>query len=87
MERPNSSARAYRLFPDRFDTDRLTGSRIVSDQPAVLGLGVNDIQFLRIHLGFKTIACVGHRPVGIQDPVLRGGTDGPFREKLSCVPP
>ena len=74
------------LSLDRFDADRLTGGRIVADQPAVLGLGINNIRILRIHLGFKTVACVGHRPVGIQDPVLRGGTGRPFQREVVLRP-
>ena len=74
------------LSLNRFDADRLTRGRIVADQPAVLGLGINDIRILRIHLGFKTIACIGHCPVGIQDPVLRGGTGRTFQREVVLCP-
>ena len=60
----------------RLNAHRLTGAAIVADQRPVLRFGVDGVRVLRIDARMKTVAALGHEPIGVADAVHAARSGG-----------
>ncbi len=59
---------------DGLDGHPFAALAVVTLQPAVLRLGVDDVGVDGVHLGFKSVACLGDVPIAVDDAAVVDGS-------------